>query len=195
GGTRAFFVIDGDRLVAYDILSGEQRWLVSTKTQLQPVAGNDLLFVVEPDELVARHVEDGSVAWQLPIPGKTPVRPGWGDGWLVLSTERAELLAWRATDGHLVWRRDIKSPAHGISALAADRLYVPTRDRRVVALRLDDGEPIWERRFTGVPTDILASAERVYGGSSGNYLYFIMGEDKTLDLRGGYRGRPRGGPG
>ena len=182
-GTRAFFVIEGDRLVAYDIVSGEQRWLVPSRTQLQPAAGDDLLFVVEPDALVARHVKDGSVAWQLPIAGKTPVRPVWDNGWLILSTEQGELLALRPTDGHVVWRRDIKSPAHGVSALAADRLYVPTRDRRVVALRLDSGEPIWERRFTGVPTDILATADRVYVGSSDNYVYCLMAKDNAIDWR------------
>ena len=68
-GTRAFFAIEGDRLVAYDIVSGEQRWLVPSRTQLQPAAGDDLLFVVEPDALVARHVKDGAVAWQLAIAG------------------------------------------------------------------------------------------------------------------------------
>ena len=172
-GTRAFFVIEGDRLVAYDIVSGEQRWLVPSRTQLQPAAGGDLLFVVEPDALVARHGKDGTVAWQLPIAGKTPVRPVWDNGWLMLSTEQGEMLALRATDGHVVWRRDIKSPAHGVSALAADRVYVPTRDRRVVALRLDNGEPI----------DILATTSRVYVGSSDNYLYCLMAKDNAIDWR------------
>ncbi len=182
-GTRAFFAIEGDRLVAYDILSGEQRWLVSSRTQLQPAVGNDLLFVVEPDALVARNVTDGSIAWQLPIAGKTPVRPVWHDGWLILSSEQAELLAVRPTDGQVVWRRDIRSPAHALPALTADRVYVPTRDRRVVALRLDTGDPIWERKFTGVPTDILATADRVYLGSSDDYVYCLIAKDNSIDWR------------
>jgi len=182
-GTRAFFAIEDDRLVAYDIVSGEQRWLVSSRTELQPATGNDLLFVVEPDALVARHVTDGSIAWQVPIAGKTPVRPVWDNGWLILSSEQGELLALRAADGHVAWRRDVKSPAHAVSALTADRVYVPTRDRRVVALRLDTGDQIWERKFTGVPTDILATPDRVYVGSSDDYVYCLMAKDSSIDWR------------
>src|ERR1700732_3679635 len=62
----AYFPIEGDRLVAYGIFSGTQTWLVSARPQSALVAGDGLLFFVEPDTLTALHIADGSIAWQLP---------------------------------------------------------------------------------------------------------------------------------
>jgi len=47
-GTRAFFAIEGDRLVAYDIVSGEQRWSCRPGRRCSR-RRRRLLFVVEPD--------------------------------------------------------------------------------------------------------------------------------------------------
>ena len=111
---------------------------------MEPVAGDGLLFLVEPEKLTALKATDGSIAWQLPFTEKLAVRPVWDNGWLVLATEPGEILALRATDGHLVWRRDLESRAHALPALAADRVYIPTTDNRIVALRIDTGEPVWD---------------------------------------------------
>jgi outer membrane protein assembly factor BamB len=181
--THAYFSIEGDRVVAYDILSGKQEWLASGRPQMQPVAGDGLLFLVEPDALTALRVTDGSIAWQLPFAEKLNVRPVWDNGWLVLATEPGEILAFRAADGTLIWRRDIKSPAHGMPALAADRVYVPTTDNRVVALRVDTGEPLWERRLGGSPSEILALDERLYAGAKDNFFYCLMAKDGRVDWR------------
>jgi len=181
--THVFFALEGDQLVAYDLLSGEQRWLESAKPQLQLTTGDNRLFVVESDSLVARSADDGSVAWEMPLGGKPPVRPAWDNGWLVVSTGNGEVLGLRATDGEVVWRRDLKSPAHGLPGFADGRVYISTRDRRIVAMRLEDGEPIWERHFNGVPADILAVADRVYVGSTDNYLYCLLAADGSIDWR------------
>ena len=66
--TRVYFSIEGDRIVAYDLVSGIQAWLVSAQPQMEPVAGDGLLFFIEPDVLTALHTADGSVAWQCPSP-------------------------------------------------------------------------------------------------------------------------------
>jgi outer membrane protein assembly factor BamB len=181
--THVFFAIEGDQLVAYDILSGDQQWLVAARPQFQPTTGDNLLFVVESESLVARNADDGEVAWEMPLGGKPPVRPAWDNGWLVVSTDQGVVLGLRAADGHVVWQRDLKSAAHGLPGFAGDRVYVSTRDRRIVALRVESGEPIWERRFIGVPADILALPDRVYAGSSDDYLYCLMADAGAIDWR------------
>src|ERR1019366_1960064 len=42
--TRAYFPIEGDRLVAYDYETGEQAWTASIKAEWEPTTGDGLLF-------------------------------------------------------------------------------------------------------------------------------------------------------
>jgi outer membrane protein assembly factor BamB len=136
-GSLAFFPIEDDRLVAYDLLSGTQKWMVAARPLTEPAAGGGLLYLLEADALKALRAEDGSVAWELPFADPLAVRPVWDNGWLIVALANGEIRAYRATDGQLIWRRDLTSPAHALPALAADRVYVPTNDARIVALRVD----------------------------------------------------------
>ena len=182
-GTLAFFPIEGNRLVAYDLIAGTQKWIVTATPVIQPVAGDGLLFVMEQGTLKALHVADGSKAWEIPFNEKLAVHPVWDNGWLILAAASGEVRALRATDGHLIWSRDLKSPANAPPALAADRVYVPTTDGRIVALRVDDGGPIWERRLGGAPNDILALDHRLYAGSRDNFFYCVMADDGRVDWK------------
>ena len=193
-GTRAFFSIEGDRLVAYDLISGTQQWMITARPVMEPVAGDGLLFILEADMLRALHVADGSIAWQLPFADTLAVHPVWDNGWLIVANHDGEITALRATDGQLIWRRDIKSPAHAPPTLAADRIYVPTADHRIVALQVESGEPIWERRLGGAPNDILVVNDRLFAGSQDNFFYCVMAADGRVDWRwrtgGDVAGRP-----
>ena len=175
--THAFFPIEGDRIVAYDLVTGQQLWIAPIAATGRPVASPDLLFVIESAALDAVRVTDGSTAWQLPFAEPLAAPLAWDNGWLVAATLDGSVLAFRASDGRLVWRRDIGSPAHAAPALAADRVYVSTEDGRVVALRVDTGERVWERRLGGAPSDILALDERLYVGSKDNFFYCLKTED------------------
>jgi outer membrane protein assembly factor BamB len=179
----AFFSIEGDRLVAYDLASGEQRWLVSARPRVKPATGNGMVFVIESETLTAFRAEDGSLAWQLPFADTPAVGPAWDNGWLIVGTESGAVLAFRATDGQLIWRRDLGSPTHGRPALAADRVYAPTTDGRVVAMRVETGEPVWERRIGGMPNDVLALDERVFVGSTDNFFYCLLAKNGDVDWR------------
>jgi outer membrane protein assembly factor BamB len=182
-GERGYFAIAGDRLVAYDLATGTQQWLVSARPRMRPAVGDGLIFSIEPDLLMARHVSDGSIAWQLPLTDTLAVPPVWDNGWLVAATSAGSILAFRASDGHLIWHTDLESPAHASPALAADRVYIPTDDGRVVALRVDDGTAIWERHLRSAPGDVLALDDRVYTGSKDQFLYCLMTKDGRVDWR------------
>ena len=180
---RVYFSLEGDRIAAYDIVSGERQWLVTARPQMPPIAGDGLLFLVEPDALTALNAVDGSVAWQLPFAEKLAVVPVWDNGWLVLATAIGEVLAFRATDGHLVWRQRFESPAHAPPALVADRVYVPAENGRILALQVETGERLWERRLGGAVADIVAFDERIYAGSADNFFYCVMAKDGRVAWR------------
>src|SRR6185503_17715358 len=64
--TTVFFPIEGDRVAAYEIVSGTQKWIAPLRSQMEPAVGNGLLFLVDAGQLSALKVVDGSIAWQLP---------------------------------------------------------------------------------------------------------------------------------
>jgi outer membrane protein assembly factor BamB len=181
--SRVYFSIEGDRIVAYDLVSGVQAWIVSAQPLMEPVAGDGLLFFIEPGVLTALHSADGSIAWRVPFTEKLVVRPVWDNGWLIMASERGEIGAVRASDGKLIWRRDITSPAHAAPALASDRVYVPTSDGRIVALLVETGAPVWERRLGGTPNEVLALDERLYVGAKDNYFYCLTTKDGRVDWK------------
>jgi outer membrane protein assembly factor BamB len=178
-----YFSIAGDRIVAYDLKTGTRKWIVSAQPLFQPVTGDGLVIFMERGLLTALRADEGSMAWQLPLPEKLAVRPVWDNGWLIIAGAGGAVHALRATDGHPVWSREIGSPAHALPALAADRVYVPVTDGRVVALRVDTGEPQWERRLGGAATEILALDERLYVGATDNFFYCLMTGDGRVDWR------------
>jgi outer membrane protein assembly factor BamB len=193
-GTQAFFSLEGDRFVAYDLISGTRQWMITARPTMAPVAGGGLIYMIDAATLKAIRTADGSVAWELPFADALAVHPVWDNGWLILAAASGEVRALRATDGEQIWRRDLGSPAHAAPALAADRVYIPTTDHRIVALRVENGERVWERMLGGAPNEILALDERLFVGSLDNFFYCIMANDGGVDWRwrtgGDIIGRP-----
>jgi outer membrane protein assembly factor BamB len=182
-GEHLFFPIAGDRLVAYDVATGTQQWLVSARPRLRPAVGDGLVFSIEPDGLVARRISDGSVDWQRPLRDQIATPPRWDNGWLVLTSDSGAVLTFRAKDGQLLWRKEVGSRAHASPALAADRVYVPTDDGRVVALQVEDGTMLWERRLGGAVGELLVLDDRLYAGTKDQFLYCVMTKDGRVDWR------------
>ncbi len=142
-----------------------------------------MVFCVEPAEIVARRITDGSVAWRQPLTDDSSVAPTWAAGWLIVVTAKGSATMFRATDGKVFWTREIGSPANASPAVAGDRLYIPTSDGRVVALFVETGESAWERRLGGAANDVLVIEDRLYTGSKDNFLYCILTKNGAVDWR------------
>jgi outer membrane protein assembly factor BamB len=172
-GSRGYFPIEGERLVAYDLAEGHQLWLVSSPTVWAPVGGDRLVFVSPPDAIVARNADDGSETWRFALDDRLAVSPVVDGRRLIVTTVTGAVLALRQEDGNVEWRREAGARISAPPALAADRVYVPLEDRRVVALDAEDGSIVWERRLGGSPTAILALDDRIYVGAVDNYMYSL----------------------
>jgi outer membrane protein assembly factor BamB len=193
-GFHAYFPIDDGRLVAYNLELGIPEWVVQASPQVNPAAGQGLIFLVEAGQLSARRQSDGSVAWQVPWTESLSTPPVWDNEWLMLATKAGAIVALRATDGTTIWRRDVGSPAHVQVALAADRVYVATDDARIIALEVTTGEIRWARRLGGVPASLLALDEQLFAGASDNYFYCLVAEDGRVDWRWRVGADPIGQP-
>jgi outer membrane protein assembly factor BamB len=182
-GAHAYFAIEDDRLVAYELEHGRQEWIVQVRPLLDLASGDGLVFVAEAGMVTAIRASDGSTAWQLPVPGMLAVPPVWDNGWLILASRDGDVLAARGIDGHVVWRRSLGAPAHAPASLAADRLYVPVADGRIVALKVENGDPIWERHLPQAATALLALDDRVFAGSKDNFFYALEASDGRIAWR------------
>jgi outer membrane protein assembly factor BamB len=180
---RAFFPLEGDRLAAYELATGNRLWLIDLHTTFEPATGDDFVFVIKTGSLAALRASDGSVAWELPLSETAAVPPVWDNGWLLVSTTSGDVLALRGSDGTMVWRRNLGTPAHAHPVFAGDRVYVPGTDGRVIALRVDTGETVWERRLGGAANDIAVNRERIYVGSHDRYFYCLNEHDGRVDWR------------
>jgi outer membrane protein assembly factor BamB len=189
-GTRAFFSIDGDRLVAYELITGRQLWLVAAKNLRKPAVGDELIFSVDADGVTARSIDDGSERWKLALEEPLTADPVWENGWLILGTASGAVQAVRARDGGLVWSRNLPAPLHAPAAVAGDRVFLATADGNVQALRVDTGAPAWNKPFRvgDVPNEILALDTRIYVGSNDNYLYCLDAETGARVFRWGTGG-------
>jgi outer membrane protein assembly factor BamB len=182
-GSRGYLPMEGNRLAAYDLSSGTLLWIAPVESQSQPVAGDSLVFILEPAGLTARHDLDGSIAWQLPFSETLAVPLLWDTGWLVAATTTGSLLAFRASDGELLWRYELEIRAHARPSFDGDRLYVPLDDGRLVALRADNGEPVWQRHLGAAPNEMLVAGNRIYVGSNDNFFYCVRTTDGVVDWR------------
>ncbi len=172
-GTRAFVPVDGDRLMAFDLLAGGAVWTSPAHPLFAPAAGDGLVFLAEPDAITARRQDTGAVAWRVPFAAELAVPLVFDNGWLVAAEVSGNVLAFRASDGALIWRHNLEGRVHAVPALAADRLYVALDDGHVVALEVADGTRLWVRRLGGPPNEMLATDDRIYVGSDDNYLYCL----------------------
>ncbi len=97
--SRGYFAIDNNRLVAYDMTSGAQLWLVEAHPVLQPIAADDLVYIVDADGIVALHADSGQPAWRATLNDPFAVRPTAGPGWLISATKPGDLVALRPPHG------------------------------------------------------------------------------------------------
>jgi outer membrane protein assembly factor BamB len=181
-GSRGYLPIEGDRLVAYDLVHGERLWITETAAITSIVAAGDLVFTAGPDTVVARRSEDGAEVWRLRLEPLDRFA-AWENGRLVVPTESGALLALRALDGRQLWRRELAARVSAAPTFGANHMYVPLADRRVVALRIETGEPVWETRLGGLPGEGRAFDDRLYIGADDNFLYCLKVDRGQIDWR------------
>jgi outer membrane protein assembly factor BamB len=182
-GTRGFFPLESDQLAAYDLVGRRLLWTAPVHTTVEPVVGDGLVFVVEPDFLIALRVEDGIVAWKVPFAETLAVPPAFAGGWLVTATTTGDIVAHRAREGAVIWRQHLNASAHARPEIVGARIFVPTSDAHVIALNSNTGASLWDRRLGKPGNEILATNERLYLGSEDRYFYCLNAMTGVVEWR------------
>jgi outer membrane protein assembly factor BamB len=182
-GASAYFPIEGDRIAAYDLESGDLRWVISSHAQSEPAVGPLAIYVVEPETLAAYDRAAGAELWRVPFAEPLGSPLVFENGWLVATTRAGRVVALRAADGASIWQREVGAAVRSPAALEADRVYIATEDDHIVALEVTTGEETWRRRLGGPGDRILAVDDRVFVGSRDNHLYCLRARDGAVVWR------------
>ena len=181
---RIYIPLRQDLLVALNRETGVMDWTSAIDTAWPPVVAGGLLFVVSGNFIWALDATDGTEQWAVPVHRTITAPLVWDSGWLIAMTEPGDVMALRAADGHLVWRRSLgASSIHPAVPGGPAALYFALADGRVVALALETGEPLWEQTLTGTISQPAVARDRVFVGSTDNFLYAFDDDSGRLEWK------------
>ena len=130
------------------------------------------MYVVTAGAIHSLESASGQDRWSTVLESAVTAPLVLDSGLLIAMTAAGDVMALRATDGQVMWRRSVGAgSAHPAVASGDGALYVSLSDSRLVALALDTGEIAWEQRLTGTISEPAAARDRVFVGSTDNFLY------------------------
>lgn len=171
-------------LVALNRETGLVNWTRATNTASPPVVAAGTVFVAGKGGIQALNAANGTEQWSVPLERAIRAPLVWDSGWLIAIAEPGDVMAFRAADGHLVWRRSLGAASSHPAVPGGDAaLFFSLADSRVVALALTTGEPLWEQRLTGTISEPAVAKDRVFVGSTDNFLYALNDASGALEWK------------
>ncbi len=169
---RVYVPLRDSSFVALNRETGVTVWTRSIQAVTGPTVGDGQVYVVTAGAILSLDAASGQDRWSTMLEGVVTAPLVLDTGWLVAITAAGDVVAFRATDGQVMWRRSVGAgSAHPVVSSGDGALYVSLSDSRLVALALDTGEIAWEQRLAGTISEPAAARDRVFVGSTDNFLY------------------------
>ena len=200
--TTAIVRTNDNRILAYDILTGDKLWTVTQTPPALTLRGGGLPLVLDGivyagmdnGKVVAISAESGNVIWEarVSVPsGRSELeRLVDVDGQLAAdenniyaSSYHGRVVAINRTNGRIVWARDIAS----VSGVAADQslVYVSDRDDNVWALEKETGVSVWKQEkllYRELSAPVVQDKAVLVGDYKG-YVHSLSKEDGRITGR------------
>jgi outer membrane protein assembly factor BamB len=171
---RIYLPLRENLLIALDRETGRLAWSRPLEAVVAPEVGNGQVFVHDASMMWALDGATGTPLWSVPVQAAPAASPVWDNGWLIALVDSGDVLAFRATDGHLMWRRSVgATSSYPVVPGGSSALYLSLSDGRVVALALETGDLLWERQLPGTLSQPAVGKDRVFVGSTDNFLYAL----------------------
>lgn len=169
---RVYVPLRDTTVVALNRETGSTVWTRAIQAVTGPTVGDGQVFVATEDAIHSLDSSSGEDRWSTSLESAITAPPVLDTGRLIAMTTAGEVLALRATDGQVIWRRSVGAGSvHPVVSSGDGALYASLIDSRLVALALDTGEIVWEQRLTGTISEPAAARDRVFVGSTDNFLY------------------------
>lgn len=180
--------LTGSGLSAFEPRTGARRWRVAVSPESSPSVADGLVFVVERwagervDELAARHLADGTLAWARPLPGARGPAPVLV-GRLAIVHAADAVLAFDRASGEPVWSRALPRtapPIQSATTLAAatgSATLVVLSGARVHLLSTGDGAELWSDA-------VVPHAKRLEGPVVAGRSLYLVADGRVVRLDG-----------
>jgi outer membrane protein assembly factor BamB len=172
-GAHVYLSLDSDQIAAYDRETGKLVWMRDVESAWPPLSDGATVYVAASDEVHALDAATGDTRWRVPIMRKAMAPMTLAGGMLIVLMEPDDVLAFRRSDGAALWRSSLGGTVDTFAATAGTALYVTASKGRVIALSLIDGKPIWEQMLPATIGRPAAAPDRVFVGSTNNFLYAL----------------------
>jgi outer membrane protein assembly factor BamB len=168
---RVYVPLRSGLLVAINRETGILEWHRSIEGASSALAADGAVYVVLTGAIRALDAVTGEDRWTIPVHGMITAPLVSDTGWLIALTAPGEALAIRAVDGQVIWRRPLGAASPHRAVAGESAWFISLADGRVVALAMQTGEPLWERQLTGTISEPAVAPDRVFVGSTDNFLY------------------------
>ena len=180
---QAYVPLRSGNLTSVELDTGHIQWSVRLSSNWAPTTGDNAVYVSKFSAVHALRKKNGKEIWHIKFKNKVSTSPLWSKNLLFVGLEDGNLVSLRAKDGVETWRQPLGSPLAQPPSMEGSQLYAPLKDGRIVALDLLSGNVIWQRTLPGSTTKILALQDRLFVGSTDNYLYSLSSQDGNIKWR------------
>lgn len=164
-------------LTALSIENGKTVWSVPTAEIVQPpVAGDGLVYLANPQQVMALGARDGSPSWKAQVDGTVTAPLLCESGWLLVATDQGLIAKLRAATGERLWAQSFAVAVRTRPAALGARIFVASGDGRVAALALDSGRVLWDVALPAAATTLFPIGDRLYVGCSDRFFYCLSAD-------------------
>lgn len=170
---RVYVPLDNGRVIALDRETGAHRWTAELLTRWPPLVADGQVYIAASQAVSALDAATGATRWRATLPREVMGPMAMGAGRLLVLVSPDEVWALHPADGSQLWRRALGGEARA-SGIAADHAsaYV-SAPGAVVSLALVDGQLRWRQALAGMLSVPAVARDRVFVGSTENFLYAL----------------------
>jgi outer membrane protein assembly factor BamB len=181
---RVYIPLTSKQVVALDRESGETVWTSDVEGVQPPIIRDGMLYVAGTDTVQALDPASGKSRWQAPLGSPPATGLVARGGVLLVLLETPEIVAIQTSNGMVKWRVPLE-PQDGSYSFTADdmALYVAMPAGRVTARALSDGQSLWEQTLSGTLSPPATARDRVFVGSSDNFLYALKPASGAIEWK------------
>jgi eukaryotic-like serine/threonine-protein kinase len=181
--SRVYIPLQSGQLLALNRETGDDEWAIALAAVWAPIVSNDVVYAAGLGEVQAVRASSGDIVWRTTFDAELIAAPALQGDRIVLLSKADQLRALRISDGSEIWHQPIDSPSAPPTIVTDRSAVFVSVANRVSRFSLSDGRLEWQRDLSGVLSRAEVADDRVFVGSTDNYLYALDAATGRLAYR------------
>lgn len=170
---QVYVAVQKSGVVAVNRQTGQIAWRRELETTWPLVVGTGLVFAATEGMLHALDPASGETRWSYPLERRLLTAPVVAFGSVIYVLEQGDVVALGTADAKERWRLRVPNNVPLFPPVAgADSLYLSLDNGDVIAID-ESGQLRWQRSLSARLTPPTPAPDRVFVGSTDNYLYAL----------------------